>query len=316
MATGSKTLVFAPARAGLSSATARLLETHPLRAKPLIVTLFGDSILPEGGGIWLSTLIRLAAPFDLSERVVRTAVFRLRREGWLTARRVGRRSFYSLTTDARRQFATAESRIYTIPPNAWDGAWSLVILDPAIGNREREHLIRELRWAGFAPFATNILAYPARAPKMLASVIEQTGLGDKLLRLEAETLPGIAPDSVRHIIERNWQLSEVRDGYEAFIERFSPILDALAASSHPTGKNAFRLRTLLIDDYRRILLKDPALPLPLLPAGWPGQPAARLARDIYRILADSAQEHVRALLAEDGMNTQTSQQFFTRFDTP
>lgn len=291
----------------------RLLAEIDLRAKPLIVTIFGDSIRPEGGGVWLSTLIRLAAPFGLSERVVRTAVFRLRREGWLSARRVGRRSFYTLTADARRQFETAENRIYAIPPDTWDGTWSLVILDPGINADEREHLIRELRWAGFAPFASNVLAYPARSPEIPAAVIEETGLADRVLRLEGGTLPGVSPESVRRIIERNWQLDEVRDGYDTFIKRFSPSLDVLTASSKVTGEDAFRIRTLLIDDYRRILLKDPALPLPLLPESWPRRAAAMLARDIYRDVGDRAQAYVRNLLAQDGVSTETTAPFFARF---
>lgn len=313
MATGSDTLVVAPSGSELAAQCEALLETHSLRAKPLIVTLFGDSIRPEGGGIWLSALIRMAAPFGLSERVVRTAVFRLRREGWLSARREGRRSFYALTSDAERQFETAEGRIYTVPRNAWDGRWSLLILDPAIDAAARESLVRELRWAGFAPFASNILAYPARSAEMPAAVIEESGIGQRLLRLDCETLPGVDPDSVRRVIERNWELDDVRAGYEAFLHRYEPILETLAASPQHPPEDAFNIRTLLIDDYRRILLKDPALPLPLLPEGWPGQPAAMLARNIYRIIGGVAQEHVRSLLKREEMSTQTSHRFYTRF---
>lgn len=300
-------------RTGSAVAVRNLLPGAGLRAKPLIVTIFGDALQPQGDGIWLSSLIRLAGPFGLSERVVRTAVFRLRREGWLRAQRSGRRSFYRLQPTARRQFETAESRIYSVPRDIWDGHWSLVILDPAIAGEDRERLMRELRWAGFAPFASNILAYPAREPDMLGGVIAESGLEDKLLRLTGETLPGTDTDSIRRIIERNWKLDEVRQGYEAFLARFSPVLDRLTAEPRHDGEEAFLLRTLLIDEYRRILLKDPALPLPLLPADWPGQAAAILTRNIYRIIAGGAQEHVRQVLAEDGLETRASARFYERF---
>ena len=36
-----------------------LIATRPPRAKSLVVTVFGDSIRPHGGTIWLGSLIRL-----------------------------------------------------------------------------------------------------------------------------------------------------------------------------------------------------------------------------------------------------------------
>ncbi|MGA2341801.1 MAG: phenylacetic acid degradation operon negative regulatory protein PaaX, partial [Steroidobacteraceae bacterium] len=72
----------------------RFRRQRPLRAGSLIVTIFGDSIMPRGGAIALGRLIRLAAPFGLNERLVRTATARLAHEGWVEARHVGKRSEY------------------------------------------------------------------------------------------------------------------------------------------------------------------------------------------------------------------------------
>src|SRR5579863_9511136 len=83
---------------------------RPLRGGSLLVTIFGDAIAPRGGAVTLGSLIRLAAPFGLTERLVRTCVARLAREGWLAARRAGRRSEYHLTTDGARRFAQATGR--------------------------------------------------------------------------------------------------------------------------------------------------------------------------------------------------------------
>ena len=46
-------------------------------------------------------LIRLLAPFGINERLARTSVFRLAREGWLAAKRVGRAQ--PVSADARRR---------------------------------------------------------------------------------------------------------------------------------------------------------------------------------------------------------------------
>src|SRR6185437_7253837 len=86
---------------------ARRLARDPPRARSLIVTMWGDALAPHGGRVWLTTLIRLLAPFGVSERLVRTSVFRLVRDGWLAGEASGRRSRYRLTTDGERRFAHA-----------------------------------------------------------------------------------------------------------------------------------------------------------------------------------------------------------------
>src|SRR5579863_4169899 len=92
-------------------ATDRLLRSFrarkPLRVGSLLVTIFGDAIAPRGGVVTLGSLIRLAALFGLPDRLVRTSVARLAHDGWLVARREGRRSEYRLTTDGEQRVADA-----------------------------------------------------------------------------------------------------------------------------------------------------------------------------------------------------------------
>ena len=52
-----------------------LVGRATLKAKSLIVTVFGDALVPHGGTVWLGSLIALMAPFGLNERLVRTAAF-------------------------------------------------------------------------------------------------------------------------------------------------------------------------------------------------------------------------------------------------
>src|SRR5579862_6036595 len=117
---------------------------RPLRAGSLLITLFGDAIAPRGGAVTLGSLIRLAAPFGLTERLVRTSVARLARDGWLATRRAGRRSEYRLTRSGARRFAQATRRIYGAAPELWGGNWTLVVV-PAGAARLRD----ELKWLGF-----------------------------------------------------------------------------------------------------------------------------------------------------------------------
>src|SRR3979490_1370500 len=80
---------------------ARFRRQRPLRGGSLIVTIFGDSIMPRGGAVALGSLIALAAPFGLNERLVRTATARLAKDGWLDGRRAGKVREYHLSPGGR-----------------------------------------------------------------------------------------------------------------------------------------------------------------------------------------------------------------------
>ena len=64
-------------------------ERNRVKAGSLIISVFGDAILPRGGKIWLGGLINLLAPLDLNERLIRTTVFRLVKDEWLTTKKNG-----------------------------------------------------------------------------------------------------------------------------------------------------------------------------------------------------------------------------------
>src|SRR5437588_659018 len=89
----------------------RTLADDPPRARSLIVTIWGDALAPHGGEVWLAGLIGLVAPLGLNDRLVRTSVFRLARDGWLASQSRGRQSRYRLTNAGRLRFASAYRRI-------------------------------------------------------------------------------------------------------------------------------------------------------------------------------------------------------------
>ncbi|TLY64628.1 MAG: hypothetical protein E6K45_11450, partial [Gammaproteobacteria bacterium] len=125
----------APVPAAVRALLRRWRAQRPLRAGSLLVTIFGDAIAPRGAAVTLGSLIRLAAPFGLTERLVRTSVARLARDGWLAARRSGRRSEYRLTRGGAERFAEATRRIYGQSPGAWDGRWTLLVMPPRSASR-------------------------------------------------------------------------------------------------------------------------------------------------------------------------------------
>ena len=90
----------------------RELASETPRVPSLLITVFGDALVPHGGAAWLATLIRLLAGFGVNERAVRTGVFRVARDGWLAAESAGRKSRYRVTADGADRFARAFHRVY------------------------------------------------------------------------------------------------------------------------------------------------------------------------------------------------------------
>lgn len=271
---------------------AALIERLKPRAKSLIVTIFGDAILPAGGAVWLGDLIRLAASLDLAERTVRTAVWRLVQDGTLEAEQIGRRSLYRLTSIGRRRFETAQKRIYTAPSTTWDGRWHLVITPPSIERPSRESLERELGWLGYAAIAPGVLAHPHGDAEACQGVLAAEGLDGSVVTMTAETLSGAGAQ--REIVGHAWPLEEIAARYRELLDAFDPMANA----SIDNDEMAFGVRVLLIHAYRRALLIDPDLPTDLLPSDWPGAAAAGLTAALYTRLAVAAQRHVSTLCGD------------------
>jgi phenylacetic acid degradation operon negative regulatory protein len=276
------------------------LGTDPPRSKSLVMTIFGDAIAPHGGRLWLGSLIELVAPLGVTDRLVRTSVFRLVQEGWLVAHREGRRSSYALQPDAAPRFARANRRIYAPPGVDWDGRWTLLLApNGSIDSALRAAVRKELEWEGFAMLAPGLLAHPAAAPDSVAEVLGRVGGRDKVFVCAATELPDVGARPLAELVREGWDLSGVMAGYRRFIDAFTPLLDLLGDAPAPDPEQAFIVRTLLIHAYRRVQLHDPMLPLALLPQPWPGSEAFALARAVYRLVWAPAERHLMDVLRRE-----------------
>ena len=59
------------------------LKREPSRTGSIVITVFGDAIVPRGGSVWLGTLLEFFKTLDIDGNVVRTAMSRLAADGWL-----------------------------------------------------------------------------------------------------------------------------------------------------------------------------------------------------------------------------------------
>ncbi|NJO24325.1 MAG: GntR family transcriptional regulator, partial [Sphingomonadales bacterium] len=133
---------------------------RPLHAWSLIVTVFGDAVVPRGGSLWLGTLNDIMGAFGIGAGVVRTAMSRLAADGWVTRDRTGRNSYYRLTPKATALSEAAAVRIYRLPQRGWSGTWSLVVPKETPGTRLAERRAA-LHRAGFAQLGAGLFIAPA-----------------------------------------------------------------------------------------------------------------------------------------------------------
>jgi phenylacetic acid degradation operon negative regulatory protein len=271
----------------------RFHRQRPLRGGSLLVTIFGDAIAPRGGAVTLGSLIDLARPFGLAERLVRTSVARLAAEGWLAATRHGRRSEYRLTGHGRKLFAEATRRIYGVNPSSWDGQWTLAVLPPSGGRSlraafgNRRNLREELRWLGFGQLSPGVYAHPACTLEEARGWLATLGCANHSWLFKSAT-EGPAAD--RRLAAEGWNLTEIARRYRRFRDTFAPVEAAAHESDALSTQPAFLVRTLLIHEYRKIHLQDPLLPPALLPAQWAGAEAYELTAKLYAAVFAAAEQ--------------------------
>ncbi len=292
----------------------QFLSADPPRSKSLVMTIFGDTVAAHGGAAWLGSMIGLLAPFGVNDRLVRTSVFRLVQEGWLVARRDGRRSAYAILPSAQARFARANRRIYTPLATDWDGDWTLLFAGAsAMEQAERLTLRKELLWEGFALVAPGVFAHPLAEPDLLGEILARAGAQDRLFVCRAGALPGVPARPLRALAE-GWDLADVTERYARFSAQFGPLLDLLEHGAALASEQAFMMRTLLIHAYRRVQLHDPMLPVELLPQPWPGSQAYALARALYRRTYALAETFAMTVLrSEDAQAPEADSAFYERF---
>ena len=276
------------------------LKREPSRTGSIVITVFGDAIVPRGGSVWLGTLLEFFKGLDIDSGVVRTAMSRLATDGWLERNKVGRNSFYRLDAKGRQTFDTATRHIYDPPLSDWTGRFELLL----IGNGEDRDASRDaLKNAGFGSPLPGVWVAPSGVP-----VPEEAA---SAIRLEVSA----EDDSGRRLLSESWPLERTADAYRKFIKTFEPLGGSIGRGERLTDADAFTARILLIHHYRRVVLRDPLLPTPLLPRDWPGRAARRLCGEIYRGLLPASEQWLDAHASnESGPLPKPDRALARRFD--
>jgi phenylacetic acid degradation operon negative regulatory protein len=288
-------------------------DRRPMRTTSLIVSLFGDVVSQHGQVIRLGSLVEALDALGVNQRLVRTSVFRLVKDGWLESERVGRCSYYRFSSFGLHEYERAARRIYALEQKNWQGRWQILI-PLTVPEQNREGLRRSLLWQGFRAITPETYARPGDGDSDLLESLDELGATRQVLLLEADTAPTTSFKTVKGMVQESWKLREVALAYREFIARYRPLQKFLATEKGIAPQAAFIARTLLIHDYRRVLLRDTPLPDELLPPAWPGEEAKLVTAGIYHALAEPSLAYIRgSLLGENGALPEPREDFHQRF---
>lgn len=262
-----------------------------VKARSLIFDIFGDYLRSRGGEVRLRDLSSLMSCFDVPETTVRVLVTRLRKEGWLSSRREGRETIYSLTDATWRLLDEGRGRIFNRVPGPWDGQWHMIIYSVPESERTlREQLRKKLAWFGFGPFSSATWLSPHdRTAQVLEAFADEPTVRLDVFRSRSKDL-----DADRSIAVRAWDLKALDDGYVDYLRACRPRLTAYRAGEL-SGVDAFVERMKLVHHYRSFPFRDPDLPPELLPAGWHGRLAHDVFLEAHGLLRTEAEAYVDAV---------------------
>ena len=184
------------------------LKREPSRTGSIVITVFGDAIVPRGGSVWLGTLLEFFA------RSTSTAAWCARRcRGWpptagSSATRSAATVFIGSCKKGRQTFDIATKHIYDPPASDWTGRFELLL----IGNGGDRDASREaLKNAGFGSPLPGVWVAPSGVP------VPEEAAGAIRLEVSAED------DSGRRLLSESWPLERTADAYLKFMKTFEPL---------------------------------------------------------------------------------------------
>ena len=209
-------------------ALATLARGRRRRAWSLIVTIMGDLTRDDGRALPGAFLRATLAHLDVSPEAARTALHRLRADGWVETARMGRASTHRLSPHALGETRAVAPRVYG-PGPAMPDRWSLVTAD----------------------------LVPGAVALGRCLFLRAGGLGDD---------PGLAGDALR--LSEAHRATLWPPALRADCAALGAALGAADLPSDPAPDLAAALRALVVHDWRRIVLRGPALPDALAPPTW------------------------------------------------
>lgn len=237
--------------------TRDLRELGGQRVWSLMVSLFGDLAQDAGSQIAGPRLSAIMTLLDVRPEAARVALHRLRNDDWITSQKSGRTSLHSLTAKGRAESAAASPRIYA-DPNVKDQDWQCLLLPQADPDRANS-----LAAEGFT----------ALTPRLF--------FGPDALQAPADSLP-LSASSVPEWLQAQLEPKALKDSYAALLEALDALMQRLPPADDLDPIRIAVLRCLIVHNWRRLVLKHPALPSPLVSPDWVGLHCHQRVHDLLQ----------------------------------
>ncbi len=235
-------------------------------------------------------LIAVLSELGLSESASRTAILRLRRNGWLSSQRHGRHTHYAPTGPIRTHQQRFQDHFISAG-RPWDGAFHGLIYEIPERNRAfRDRLRRGARLLGYASLRGGLLIAPTDRSDQLQALLSNPPPAAQLLPARIE----LVPSDARRLAGRLWRLDELAHEYRARIQAMRDAI-AAAAGDHPAGPQALHAFAEAMQPVFEAIARDPLLPRELLPDEWPAPALRKAFKSTLDVLGPAAVAYVETL---------------------
>lgn len=260
-----------------------------LESRATVVTFLGAVVRPMGDWMPIAGAVDLLTQVGLDAPSVRTAVHRLKTNGWLASEMRGGARGYSLTDSALATLASGDKVIWhaRTPADLADG-WCIVHFGVPESLRSKRHKLRaHLAHLGFGNVGTALWIAPARMREAAELAIADLGL-DAYAAVFVGAYHGTR--DLTDLLYNSWDLAAIDESYRHFVEDYGQ-LAAMASTDLPAPSEAFAIYLAVIDRWRKLAFRDPGFPREVLAPNWQGPHAADVFEQLVASLQKPALEH-------------------------
>ena len=251
---------------------------------PTRMLVFG--LARHDGTIPAAEVFAVAEQCHRSPEQVRSCLRRIVGEGLFERDGVGQRAVYRPTDAGMHALAgfgrrAIRAHVQDTERGGWDGRWHLAAFAvPESKRTARDALRDQLGLLGGAAVHNGLYVSPHGWDDEVAAAADGLDVAEHLTLAVSDALTVGGESEPRALAARLWPLDDLAGRYQAFLDRWSVVLDNLGRlqrSNCPLPDSAFLPGSLAMAlAYRDCLAADPLLPGELLPHPWPG----RAARDL------------------------------------
>ncbi|WP_041765896.1 PaaX family transcriptional regulator [Psychromonas ingrahamii] len=292
------------------------IEHNYISGRSLVMTFLGDYLCHSDSAIGMSSLINFFESLGFNQRFVRSSLFRLKQDGWVDAKKVGRKSYYYMTPERFDEIREANKKIYNTEKPAWNGRWNFIHI-PSSTITESNLKGKELAKYGFGILNKGMYIQADQGQALQPSFKRILSKCSDATILTGAELVSCKEKNKSKFVSDTWNLDKINDDYGAFVNMFDPIelMIQEAGSDALDNEDCFKLRLLLIHFYRRIIIRDPLLPDEFLPHNWSGRRAQEITINIYQKIHLQAKAHITEHGETiDGLLPLLASDYYSRFN--